>query len=61
MSIATEDLSWAKWYQKRCRAVTDEPPYYGRCELIRNHPEELHALDRGFDIPRWSTKWVEER
>ena len=48
---------WAGWWQRRCLARTVEGPYRGRCELRRGHDGD-HALERGFDIPRWSTRWT---
>jgi len=56
----SEDLPWAGWWQRRCRAVREpkpDAPYYGRCELRRGHDGD-HALERGFDTPRWSTGWT---
>lgn len=53
------DLPWVTWGQLRCRAYTAEGPYAGRCELRKGHDGvEDHALERGFDTPRWSTRWT---
>jgi hypothetical protein len=52
---------FAKWPWQRCRAVREPevhtPNWHGRCELKKNHRGD-HALERGFDIPRWSTEWT---
>jgi len=46
----------------RCEAVKERnrTGYWGRCELKKTHNEEDidHALERGMDTPRWSTKWT---
>ena len=54
---------WKPW--RRCKAVKEPNAsgHWGRCELDRSHNFILgknhdHALERGFDIPRWSTKWT---
>jgi len=53
-----EDLPWAALWHRRCKAVKElGGTYWGRCELRRHHAG-LHALERGMDIPRWSTEWV---
>lgn len=55
---ADRPLPWATpLIGRRCRAVLEprQPgSYYGRCELRPGH-EGDHALERGFDTPRWST------
>jgi hypothetical protein len=54
------EREWARWPWQSCRAYRErhqDDPYFGRCELIRNHRGD-HALERGFDIPRWSTRWT---
>jgi hypothetical protein len=52
-------LTWARWPWQACKARTDQPPYAGaRCELRPHGIEIDHALERGFDIPRWSTRWL---
>lgn len=55
-------LPWAQWGQPRCRAVRERTlldPQFGRCELRRDHGLLIdHALERGFDTPRWSTRWT---
>ncbi len=55
----TEGLKWAAWPWQQCRARREPRPgqHSGRCELRRHGPEIDHALERGFDIPRWSTDW----
>lgn len=53
-----ELLVWAKWPWQRCKAVKEpSDSHYGRCELKKKHAGD-HALERGMDIPRWSTKWT---
>ena len=55
-----DDLPWARPWQRRCRAVREpkpDAPYFGRCELARGHVGD-HALERGFDVPRWTTAWT---
>lgn len=64
-----EHLPWATWWKpwRRCKAVKEPNAsgYWGRCELDRDHnfsnirAHHDHALERGFDIPRWSTVWTE--
>jgi hypothetical protein len=56
---AASDLPWAKWSWQCCPARVEPNPSgpYGRCELRRGH-EGDHALERGFDTPRWSTRWT---
>lgn len=56
-------LPWARpLLDRRCQAVREprgDSAYSGRCELVRGHgPDVDHALERGFDIPRWSTDWT---
>lgn len=53
-------LPWATWPWRRCRAVREpgQPDgWHGRCELRRSH-DGLHALDRGMELVRWSTRWA---
>lgn len=52
------ELPWAG-VRNRCRAVKEPngDGFWGRCELKKNH-EVDHALERGMDIPRWSTRWT---
>lgn len=53
-------LPWARPWQRRCAAVREQRAgsmFWGRCELVRDHDGD-HALDRGYDIPRWSTDWT---
>lgn len=55
-----EMLPWAQWpFDPRCRARRERRrgQYYGRCELRAGH-EGDHALERGMDVPRWSTDWT---
>lgn len=47
--------NWAVWPWNRCAARTER---YERCDLKR-HAHGDHALERGFDIPRWSTDWTQ--
>jgi hypothetical protein len=66
----TDGLPWSgPWpWSPRCRAVRD-PEYiqaiggaywlggqYGRCELAPHGPDIDHALERGLETPRWSTR-----
>ncbi len=54
------DLPWAKWWQRHCAAVREQREgavYWGQCELVRGHGGD-HALDRGYDVVRWSTDWT---
>lgn len=53
------ELPWAKHNWNRCKAVKEPNPsgHWGRCELTKQHLTD-HALERGFDILRWSTKWT---
>jgi len=53
------ELPWYTWPWKRCRAVKEpnRSGYWGRCELTLGHVC-AHALDRGMDIPRWTTEWT---
>ncbi len=53
------DLPWAPiWPWKRCRASVEPNPtgYWGRCDLQARHDGD-HALERGMDTPRWSTRF----
>lgn len=53
-------LLWHNWpWERRCKAVK-EPGcwYWGRCELRCNHVGD-HALERGMEVPRWSTRWTQ--
>lgn len=56
------DLPWAIYLWQQCKAVKEPNPehssHHGRCDLIRNHAGIDHALERGMDIPRWSTDWT---
>lgn len=53
-------LPWFRWPWNRCRAVkpATDGGYFGRCELRRHSPDIDHALERGMDTPRWSTRWT---
>lgn len=58
-------LPWAgRWpWSPRCRAVREPRPnsaWAGRCELAPHGPDVAHALDRGWDTPRWSTEWSDQ-
>jgi hypothetical protein len=50
---------WARWPWQACKAIKEQRSgqSYGRCELKKNHKGD-HALERGMDIPRWSTDWT---
>ena len=54
--IATDQ--WATWPWQQCRARREprSGEFFGRCELRKGHAGD-HALERGFDSPRWSTNW----
>lgn len=58
------DRGWARWPWQQCRARreprggSDKTQYFGRCELRRGHKSD-HALERGFDMPTWSTDWTD--
>jgi hypothetical protein len=52
----TPPSDFARWPWNRCRyrltrlgATGELRPYWGRCDLKRDHPGD-HALERGFDI-----------
>lgn len=52
-----DDLPWAGWsWWDRCRARTERGE---RCDLRQHLPETDHALERGMDVPRWSTRWTD--
>lgn len=53
------ELPWAYPFAARCRAVKEpnDSGYWGRCDLRAGHDGD-HALERGLDTPRWSTKWT---
>jgi hypothetical protein len=60
-TIPDYDLPWSSWPWNRCKAYRERRwyfAYYGRCDLIRYHDCD-HALDRGMEILRWSTRWTE--
>lgn len=66
-AIQESPLPWVEWWKpwRRCKAVKEPNAsgHWGRCELDRSHNYILgknhdHALERGFDTPRWSTKWT---
>ena len=60
-SVAEHDLPWARLWERTCTAVREQRPdaaFWGLCELRRFHAGD-HALDRGFDVPRWSTDWTD--
>lgn len=55
---------WSWWSRssfsrRRCAARTGRHQLYsGRCELTEHEDTIDHALERGFDTPRWSTRWT---
>lgn len=60
-AININSLPWSAPFSfNRCKAVKEPNPsgHYGRCELKRHDETINHALERGFDTPRWSTKWT---
>jgi hypothetical protein len=56
--MADNNLPWATLWQRLtghgCRERYRGPAYRGCCELVRDHVTS-HAIERGFDIPRWDT------
>ena len=58
-----DGLPWATVWQtltgRRCRARKEPNPsgMWGRCDLAAGHQGD-HALERGLDVPRWSTTWT---
>jgi hypothetical protein len=61
--METLELPWAFGVFNRCSAVKEPSrngiPYYGRCELQKNHTDTDHAIERGMFILRWSTEWTQ--
>lgn len=58
--MVDDKLPWTTGFQRRCKAVHPDPVMGGRCDLRRGHGEDIdHALDRGMDNPRWSTRWTD--
>lgn len=58
--VVEEQLPWAKGlFGPRCRAVKEpnRSGYWGRCDLAPHSELIDHALERGMDTPRWSTRW----
>jgi hypothetical protein len=53
------ELPWFRAFGRRCKAVREprEGQSWGRCDLSPHDESIDHALDRGFDVPRWSTNW----
>jgi hypothetical protein len=54
------ELPWQEYpWQRRCKAVKEPnwSSYWGRCELRRGHWGD-HALERGMEVLRWSTRWT---
>jgi hypothetical protein len=60
--VTEERLAWAFWPWQRCKARVEPHPdrygYWGRCELKKHGKDVDHALERGMDTPRWSTRWT---
>lgn len=66
--LEPEELPWAQPFHwlpgrgGRCWARTERKswssPYWGRCELAQHGEDIDHALERGMDTPRWSTRWT---
>lgn len=61
MAMNDNNLPWCTNPFNRCRAVL--PPnvdghrvYFGQCDLKPHVDSVDHALERGFDTVRWSTK-----
>jgi hypothetical protein len=55
--MGTASLPWRDWpWQRRCPARWRDPTRQqgGRCELRREHPGELHALERGMYVLRFT-------
>lgn len=58
MTTDWRNLPWAIFPWQQCKAVKEPGDgHHGRCELRHGH-EGDHALERGMDIPRWSTRWT---
>lgn len=57
-----QHLRWAAWpfSWNRCRAVKEpnSSGHWGRCELYKHEGEIDHALERGMNILRWTTRWT---
>jgi hypothetical protein len=61
-TLDPQHLPWHRPFRdRRCTAAhprTADDAFYGRCEL-RAHGEHIdHALERGMEHPRWSTRWT---
>lgn len=53
------ELPWAKVFQPRCAARTED---YERCDLVKRHDFPVHALERGIGGPIfWSTQSTDEK
>jgi hypothetical protein len=58
--LNSPELPWQEYpWQRRCKAVKEpgEFFYWGRCELRRGHLGD-HALERGMEVLRWSTRFT---
>lgn len=56
---ADSDLPWSTNPWDRCRARREgRGGHWGRCELKRHGGDVDHALERGMNIPHWSTNWT---
>jgi hypothetical protein len=57
--LAAPGLPWYEYpWQRRCKAVKEPGEgYWGRCELRRGHLGD-HALERGMETCRWSTRFT---
>lgn len=52
-------LEWATMFNRcRARVEPNESGYWGRCDLVKHGRETDHALERGMEILRWSTRWT---
>lgn len=55
------DVPWSSFFN-HCRAVlppNEQSTYFGRCDLKKHGINIDHALERGMDTLRWSTKLTE--
>lgn len=52
-------LEWATMFDHcSARVEPNATGYWGRCDLIKHDQNVDHALERGMEILRWSTRWT---
>jgi hypothetical protein len=63
-NVVVSVFPWATLKQfllgRQCKARlprTDNFPYWGRCELVKDHICD-HAMERGFNTPQWKIEIV---